>query len=394
MLEMVTKSFIGSVASRAMFLMSSQASRQAGQEAYTANTVAAIDTLQGWYNAETGLWDSTGWWNSANCLTVLADFADLGVADSSRTLDIPRTVQNTYEQAQKTSVQGVKSLSIGGMPTSTYSRAPTKRSRLARRGFDNFLNDYYDDEGWWALGLIRSYDLGVTGLGDQQYLEAANVIFEDMKNGPSPCGGIYWSKVDRYTNAIANELYLSVAASLANRMSDKQYYLDIAQGQWDWFRASGMINSRNLINDGLTSNCRNNNMTEWSYNQGVVLGGLVELYRATGNATLLDDANTIASAAIRHFDQDGVLVEGCEPDCGSDGDQFKGIFMRNLGYLNRVSPSEDYRRFILSNADSIWAADRNSRNELGVAWAGPYSDASAGTQSSALDALVAAMSVA
>jgi predicted alpha-1,6-mannanase (GH76 family) len=110
------------------------------------------------------------------------------------------------------------------------------------------------------------------------YLQAANVIFQDMQNGTSPCGGIYWSKVDDYTNAIANELYLSVAASLANRMpSNKEAYTAIAQGQWDWFKASGLINSNNLINDGLTEQCTNNGQQTWSYNQGVILGGLVEL---------------------------------------------------------------------------------------------------------------------
>lgn len=51
-----------------------------------------------------------------------------------------------------------------------------------------------------------------------------------------------------------------MAASLANRMpSDyKQYYLNTAVAQWNWFRNSGLINGENLINDGLDSNCRNN----------------------------------------------------------------------------------------------------------------------------------------
>lgn len=91
----------------------------------------------------------------------------------------------------------------------------------------------------------------------------ANVIFEDMKAGASTCGGIYWDKKKSYTNAIANELYLAVAASLANRMpsADKAYYLDIANKQWEWFKNSGMINGDNLINDGLNDNCQNNGLS-------------------------------------------------------------------------------------------------------------------------------------
>jgi hypothetical protein len=47
--------------------------------------------------------------------------------------------------------------------------------------------------------------------------------------------------------------------------------------------------------------------------------------------------------------------------------------------------------FIALNAKSIWVLDRNANNELGVDWDGPFIDpATASTQSSALDALVAA----
>jgi hypothetical protein len=50
-----------------------------------------------------------------------------------------------------------------------------------------FLNGYYDDEGWWALGWIQAYDV----TKNIQYLQIAADIFEDMKNGSTtPCGGI------------------------------------------------------------------------------------------------------------------------------------------------------------------------------------------------------------
>lgn len=243
--------------------------------------------------------------------------------------------------------------------------------------------------------VIRSHDVGAYGLGDQKYLDAAMEIFEDMKKGASKCGGIYWSKVGTYTNAIANELYLKVAASLANRVPGrKDYYLDIAKKEWAWFKSSGIINKDNLINDGLDENCKNNGMKTWTYNQGVILGALVELSKATGDASLLTEASAIATAAIVHLTQDGILYEGCEPDCGADGAQFKGVFMRNLRALQQAAPQEPFKSFLLQNADAIWTKDRNSKNELGPTWNGPFATASAGTQSSAMDALVAAVAVA
>lgn len=71
--------------------------------------------------------------------------------------------------------------------------------------------------------------------------------------------------------------------------------------------------------------------------------------------------------------------------------------MRNLQSLQLEVNHDKFRTFILDNANSIWRNDRNSSNYLGLNWAGPWSaggNPTAGTQSSAIDALVAAMAVA
>jgi len=207
-------------------------------------TLAGIDKLQTWYVQSTGLYQTTGWWNSANVLTMLADYSLAAKSSSYNTV-----ISNSFQQAQKTN--------------------------------SGFLNNYYDDEGWWALAWIAAYDLTHT----QQYLDMAASIFTDMSGGwDSTCGGgIWWSKDKTYKNAIANELFLSVAAHLANRVApaDRAGYLAWANKEWAWFQQSGMINSQNLINDGLDlSTCKNNGQNTWSYNQGVTLGGLPELNRA------------------------------------------------------------------------------------------------------------------
>lgn len=70
--------------------------------------------------------------------------------------------------------------------------------------------------------------------------------------------------------------------------------------------------------------------------------------------------------------------------------------MRNLHYLQLEVNQDSFRSFIVDNANSIWANDRNSSDYLGLDWAGPPSAGgfpNASTQSSATDALVAAMAV-
>lgn len=381
------------------------------KEHYANNAGLAAFALQGfWYNEGNGLWDNA-WWNSGNALTTLADWGSLRPIEAD-SLNLKDVIQNTWVQAQRADVFTSKIKTSSGMVNSTTcvnGRGPAcaaaeaataaSASALEGRMYRNFINTFYDDEAWWALGLIRSYDY----THKQEYLDSAVTIFNDMQGGRgTPCGGgIYWNKDRHYVNAIANELYLAVAASLANRIqNDKSKYTQIAEDQWTWFANSGMINGDNMINDGLDDNCRNNGQQTWTYNQGVVLGGLAELYKATGNNDYLNRAHQLASASMsRLVNGDGILMEAnkCENDpndrCHGDGAQFKGIYARNLRYLHDVSPSDDIKNFLTRNADSVFQNDRQD-NKLGPAWPGPYYAASGNSHSSAMDVLVGAIAVA
>lgn len=156
-----------------------------------------------------------------------------------------------------------------------------------------------------------------------------------------------------------------------------------------------MINSENLINDGLHE-CRNNRGDTWTYNQGIILGGLVELYQAEGNLTYITEARAIADAVIASKvlnDGYGVLWEPCfqsEPDCGPNAPCFKGIFMRNLAELDRVLEDRPYSAYIRKQADSNYLKNRNDLNQYGLFWSGPLDFPDASRQQSAVDALLAA----
>jgi len=130
-------------------------------------------------------------------------------------------------------------------------------------------------------------------------------------------------------------------------------------------------------------------------NQGVILGALVALNKASPNSSYISTAQAIADAALDHLtDSNGVLHDSCEPNCGGDGSQFKGVFARNLQALQKEHGKSSYAAFLQTNADAIWQDD-NQNGELSVVWSGPYvSPANASTQSSALDAIVGAQAVA
>jgi hypothetical protein len=65
--------------------------------------------------------------------------------------------------------------------------------------------------------------------------------------------------------------------------------------------------------------------------------------------------------------------------------------MRHLGALQAKSGDAQLRPFLAQNADWIWNASRNDKNQLGLTWSGPFDSADAARQSSALDALNAAI---
>ena len=336
-----------------------QSSTNTAPPNYLQEATDGIGTLQGWYSQSTGLYQTTGWWNSGNAITVLANYSR--VSHSRAYFPV---FANTFVQAQNQN--------------------------------SGFINHYYDDEGWWALAWVDAYDL----TRNPQYLAMAASIFTDMAGGwDSTCGGgIWWSKDKNYKNAIANELFLSVAAHLAARTgrgSQRTEYVQWAQKEWSWFAASGMINAQHLINDGLNlSTCQNNGQNTWSYNQGVILGGLAELNSVTHDASLLTTAQTIADAALTHLtDANGVLHDTCEPNCGADGVQFKGIFVRNLMALYAAAPNPRYKTFAGTNAQSIWVNSQGTNYQFGQVWSGPFDAGNAGSQSSALDAFVAAVAL-
>jgi len=359
-----------------------------GSASYNSNAVTAANTLQTFYNHTSGLWSTTGWWNSANCVTALADLTKV---DNDISIVTGAVWPNTFVQAQKYNLNQLRTVPGATMSTNYYSSAQTETVQP-----NGFLNSFYDDEGWWALAWISVYDL----TKESQYLDAAVNIFNDMASTGynATCGGIWWNKSHSANVAIANELFMSVAAHLANRAPNAQYYLSWAMRQWTWFQDSGLINSNYNINDGLNlTTCQNNNSTVWSYNQGVILGALVELNTAAPNTSYLSVAQSIASAAIAKLsDANGILHDPYEPNLGADGGQFKGIFVRNLQILQQATGNSEYRAYLESNAQSIWTNGRNqTTNMIGPVWSGPpYSNlSSAATQSSGLDALVGAAAV-
>ena len=364
------------------------------------------------------------WWNSANAITAVIGYMAV-TGDRSYTGPV---VANTFARAP-------------GTRRPVY-RNPVSfaRPHLRLDRYQGFRNGFYDDEGWWALAWMAAYDL----TGDERYLAAAGDIFGDMAGGWDDFlgGGIYWGKCDGapdrdgavavprgwaggYKNAIANELFIAVAAGLALRCRHGDAagaghgdHLRWALRGWEWFsspppRGIAMINQAALVNDSPSpSGVNDNTRSIWSYNQGVILGALCDLGELTGDDGYVGWAGRIADAFTRNPCRasarppasgviDRILHEhnDCRPDGSAlpgppsvDGTLFKGIFVRNLARLYRSTPKAAYRDYLLRNAGSALAY-ANEQFQFGCNWAAPVDVADFVRQTAALDLVNAALLV-
>ncbi|MFJ5018938.1 glycoside hydrolase family 76 protein [Streptomyces griseoluteus] len=328
----------------------------------------AADALMASYQTNEGWWRSS-WWNSAVVLTSVVDFAR-----ATGTHDYDWAVARTFEQNK------------GVFPAGGRSSDPVE---------GHFISRAVDDTAWWGVAWVAAYDL----THERRYLDEAVTITDYVRGfwDTNTCGGgVWWNREHTYKNAVTSGLYLWLTSALHQRLTGDTVWGARAVTAGDWYLGSGLINSSGLVNDGLTSGCANNGQTVWSYNQGLAIGGFTELWRSTGSSRYLDAAKRLADAALSStaLTRDGVLTESCDvggASCDDNQKQFKGVFVRHLADLASATGSPAYRAYLVRQADSVWAKDRDPLNRLGQRWAGGSpNQVDWRTQASSLAALTAA----
>ena len=360
------------------------------------------------------------------------------------------------------------------------------------RFFEDNLND---DTAWWGLALLQAYQI----THERNYLNnamtIARYIQETWNTNPMKCygGGIPWQRSGpnfNYTGAIQNGLFLELTAWLHNTIvedhgsdSGPNSFLSWAMREWKYFQRTRDFHTNAIprptkrgfagpsilepywVPDGspVSQNlpaqnflCGSGRYRIYTYNQGVMLAGLVQLYKATNSLAYLTDAEDIANAVLKPptptetalalaaaparrspwiFTLFGVLVEPQDPLFSTtqglgDGAAFKGIFVRDLRMLYDAIASTPnkkadqctatyknktynqcttmYKDFFTTQVCSIEANDTLNADEdfispdglspqpavlLGDRWQGPNTPHDITTQVSAIEAFAAALSL-
>jgi predicted alpha-1,6-mannanase (GH76 family) len=253
--------------------------------------------------------------------------------------------------------------------------------------------DYYDDENWLALALIRAYDL----TGEAAYLARAQALFDDIKThgwdttccGASP-GGIWWNQAHAQKATASNGGPVITGARLAARTghADDLAFAKQAYAYWLEHMVDPVTHQ---VADHITPDGA---ITRWkfTYNEGVMLGGALELYAATGETHYLDDAHAFAAfmraSETVATDLGPVLTDG---DCGGDCQQFKGIGYRYLDQLERVAPDPATAAVLDASAEAAWTRARDpGTGHFGTDWSASVTPGAGATimqMSSSLSAL-------
>ncbi|HEX2188349.1 MAG TPA: glycoside hydrolase family 76 protein [Longimicrobiaceae bacterium] len=252
---------------------------------------------------------------------------------------------------------------------------------------------YYDDEAWWGAAFLRIH----ARTGRDDYLDPVVGLFEDLRGGwdDTAGGGVWFKRSPRAyregdekndKNSISTVLFCEVAGGLHATPRGTADQLEWAQRAWGWLREHLVDRWELLWGNTLEDGSINPDNPPRPYGQGVALGALTDLYRATGDARFIDAAVRLADAAVTSMTWNGGVLRDTYEVLGDfrptllDPILFKPIFARYLGEFTvalagisgREADARRYAAFLKANADALWASYPGG--VFGMDWHTPQPD--------------------
>ncbi|WP_426005941.1 glycoside hydrolase family 76 protein [Paenarthrobacter sp. NyZ202] len=240
----------------------------------------------------------------------------------------------------------------GGSRPSAGRLASRLVTTIRIRNLFRFINHYYDDMAWLALATLRLESLAreakKPGRRRNAYVRKSLTAQFDSASTDELGGGTFWSTARDFKNTPATApvaLYYARTGNVAK-----------SQALVEWLNTRLLHAERGLYMDGLRIRDGQAFLEEavYTYNQGPVLGALLEL-GGTGN---LERAARLISATARELTVPGTgIIRG---DGTGDGGLFTGILVRYLALAARDERlPEDTRatarNLVAATADALWS---------------------------------------
>ncbi|KAI8608527.1 hypothetical protein BC830DRAFT_948727 [Chytriomyces sp. MP71] len=243
---------------------------------------------------------------------------------------------------------------------------------------NSMVTNSYDDQAWWGNGYCQlelySRIRGYQGQGEN----ACDAVIKDnlspdALSHTTGCefGGLYgvvWNKPGgSIGNTVITTLLTMVMLLLKNKLQSSPELVSQAISFYTWLKLgskfeccqanqSKLAHSSDLA-DPLTGkyadnvnpyNCKTPEYHEYSYVSGMLILSLVELSKATGNQSYLQDAGVFASYGITKFVKGHIYYDECFNDsCDQQQYVFKAAFFQGLSSYYMETKDPAIRHFLL-----------------------------------------------
>jgi hypothetical protein len=213
---------------------------------------------------------------------------------------------------------------------------------------------FYDDNEWVAIALMDAHDR----THKKQYLDVSKMIYSFLLSGHDQAGGggFYWEEGKKNgKNTCSNGPAVLVALHLYQATHQKAY-LDTAIATYNWTKQH-LQAPGGLYYDNIKLPSLKIDSAYYTYNAGTMLQSGVILYNITKDKKYLDDAQTVAKAAEKHFYKNGKLPGGY---------WFNAVMLRGYIDLYKVDKNKAQLQFMIDDANRTWEQERDDQNLLGT----------------------------
>ena len=269
-------------------------------------------------------------------------------------------------------------------------------------------NSYNDDMAWMIHGLTALYD----HTRNRKYIDMATLLFDTIKQSDdTTCcgdmlGGVWWDLAHTQKATAAQAGVTMAALRLRETGAVKKYpasyLLQYAADHYAFWRQH-MVN---LTSGQVCDNINTQGVRNWwafTYNNGLMLGDAVHLYKATQDKQYLADAKMFAGFLMQgqtvsiNGTKKTIMRNDCD-QCDGDSSQFHQVSFQYLTEYYRLlhqlgQPVDELYAFLQAHVDSLWINARNPQSGLfNCNWDAPFSKGVEGIQG-AMNGAVSAFSL-